>query len=94
MKYLILTKSITTTVSTIISIVVQPPLTDDELRILKIVLAEHLDKLDENGVSLDLALSGGLVLSKRRVVERLHLIGQVRIAKVLDKNQGNKILLD
>lgn len=85
----ILVKSITTIVSIIFSLDVPQPLTDDELRILKIVLAEHLDKLNENGVSLDLALSGGLVLSKRRVVECLHLIGQVKISKVLDKKKGN-----
>jgi hypothetical protein len=91
---ILLTILITPTISTIISLDVQPPLTDDELRILKIVLAEHLDKLDENGVSLDLALSGGLVLSKTRVVECLHLIGQVSLSMVLDEKQGNNILLD
>jgi hypothetical protein len=87
------TKSITTIVNKIISLDVQQPLTDDELRILKIVLAKHLDKLDENGVSLDLALSGGLVLSKQRVVECLHLIGKISLSKVLDKKQGKNILL-
>jgi hypothetical protein len=40
-------------------------------------------------VSLDLALSGGLVLSKTRVVECLHLIGQASISKILNKKQGN-----
>ena len=78
----------------IISLDVHPPLTADELRILKILLAEHLGKLTENGVSLDLALSGGLVLTKQKVVECLDLIGQVSISKVLSNKQGNKILLD
>ena len=57
------------------------------------MLAEHLDKLNENGVSLDLALSGGLVISKQRVVECLDLIGQDSLSKVLSDKQGNNILL-
>ena len=57
------------------------------------VLTEHLEKLNENGVSLDLALSGELVLSKKRVVECLHLIGQISISKVLNNKQGNIRLL-
>ena len=79
---------ITTTVNKIISLDVHPPLTDNEMRILKILLAEHLDQLNENGVSLDLALSGELVLSKQNVVEGLHLIGQVSMAKILGNKQG------
>ena len=79
---------ITTTVNKVISLDVHPPLTDNEIRILKILLAEHLDQLNENGVSLDLALSGGLVLSKQSVVECLHLIGQVRMSKILSNKQG------
>ena len=57
------------------------------------MLAKHLDKLNENGVSLDLALSGGLVISKQRVVECLDLIGQDSLSKVLSDKQGNNILL-
>ena len=53
------------------------------------MLAEHLDKLTENGVSLDRALSEGLVLTKQRVVECLHLIGQVSLSKILNNKQGN-----
>jgi hypothetical protein len=99
MKYWILSYKnlpilIAVTINTIVLLDVHQPLTADELRILKIVLAEHVDKLNENGVSLDLALSGGLVLSKQKVVECLSLIGQVSISKVLNNKQGNKILLD
>ena len=86
--YSSITILITTTVNKIISLGVHPPLTDDEIRILKILLAEHLDQLNENGVSLDLALSGGLVLSKQSVVECLHLIGQVRMLNILSNKQG------
>ena len=75
---------------TLISPDVQQPLTDDELRILKIVLAEHLDKLSENGLNLDLAISGELVITKQGVVECLHLIGQISISKILSNKQGNK----
>ena len=77
-----------TTVYKIISLDVHPPLSDNEMRILKILLAEHLDQLNENGVTLDLALSGALVLSKQSVVEGLHLIGQVSMAKILGNKQG------
>jgi hypothetical protein len=90
---ILLTKSITTTVCTIISLDVHP-LTADELRILTIVLAEHLDKLNENGVSLGLALSGGLLLSKQKVVECLHLIGQISLSNILNNKQGNIMLLE
>ena len=79
---------ITTTVNKIISLDVHPPLTDNEMRILKILLAEHLDQLNENGVSFDQALSGALVLSKQSVVEGLHLIGQVSMATILGNKQG------
>ena len=72
--------------------VVQQPLTDDEARILKIVLAEHLEKLDENGVKLDLAISGEMVITKQRVVECLHNIGQISLAKVLDNKQGETFI--
>ena len=53
------------------------------------MLVEYLDQLEENGVSFDLALTGGLVLSKEMVVECLHLIGQISISKVLNNKQGN-----
>ena len=89
--YLGLYSSITiliTTVNKIISLDVHPPLTDNEMRILKILLAEHLDQLNENGVSLNLALSGALLLSKQNIVEGLHLIGQVSMAKILGNKQG------
>ena len=58
------------------------------MRILKILLAEYLDQLNKNGVSLDLALSGALVLPKQSVVEGLHQIGQISMAKILDNKQG------
>ena len=86
--YSSITILITTTVYKIISLDVHPPLTDNEMRILKILLAEYLDQLNENGVSLDLALSGASVLSKQNVVEGLHLIGQVSMAKILGVKQG------
>ena len=86
--YSSITILITTTVYKIISLDVPPPLTDNEMRILKILLAEHLDQLNENGVSLDLALSGALVLSKQSIVEGLYLIGQVNMAKILGNKQG------
>ena len=76
------------TVNKIISLDIHPPLTDNEMRILKILLTEHLDQLNENGVSFDLALSGEVVLSKQSVVEGLHLIGQVSMAKTLGNKQG------
>ena len=76
----------------IFSLDVLPPLSADELRILKILLSEHLEKLTENGVSLDLALSGGLLLTKERVVECLHHIGQVGLSKILNNKQGNKMI--
>ena len=86
--YSSITILIITTVNKIISLDVHPPLTDNEMRILKILLAEHLDQLNENGVSFDLALSGELVLSKQSVVEGLHLIGQVSMAMILSNKQG------
>ena len=75
------------------SSVVQQPLTDDELRILKIVLVEHLDELNKKELSLDLAISGELKVTKRMIVECLNLIGQIHISKILDKKQGNDINL-
>ena len=72
---------------------VQQPLTDDELRILKIVLAEYLDELNKKELNLDLAISGELKITKRMVVECLHLIGQIHVSKILDKKQGNAINL-
>ena len=86
--YSSITILITTTVYKILSLDVHPPLSDNEMRILKILLAEHLDQLNENGVSLDLGLSGTLVLSKQNIVEGLHLIGQVSMAKILGNKQG------
>ena len=86
--YSSITFLITTTVYKIISLDVHSPLTDNEMRILKILLAEYLDQLNKNGVSLDLALSGALVLPKQSVVEGLHQIGQVSMAKILDNKQG------
>ena len=59
------------------------------MRILKIVLADHLDKLNENELSLDLAISGELMITKKMVVDSLHIIGQTHISKILDKKQGN-----
>ena len=59
------------------------------MRILKIILTEHLENLNENKLSLDLAISGELKITKKMVVDGLHLIGQTRISKILDKKQGN-----
>ena len=52
------------------------------------MLAEHLDKLNENKLSLDLAISGELTITKKMVVDGLHIIGQIHISKILDKKQG------
>ena len=65
---------------------VQQPLSEDELRILKIVLAEHLDKL---GLNLDVAISGEVEITKKMVVESLHNIGQSSISKILNNKQGD-----
>ena len=64
------------------------PLTDNELRILKIVLAEHLDKLNKNGLNFDFAISGEMEITKKMVVDGLDLIGQTHISKILDNEQG------
>ena len=55
------------------------------------MLAEYLDELNKKELSLDLAISGELEITKRMVVECLHLIGQIHISKILDKKQGNAI---
>lgn len=57
------------------------------------MLAEHLDKLNENGLSLDLAISGGLVITKQSIVECLRTIGQISVSKILNNKQGNYILI-
>ena len=91
-KYWILISLVTAAVK-IYSLDVHPPLSADDLRILKILLSEHLEKLTENGVNFDLALSGELVLTQERVVECLHHIGQVGLSKILNNKQGNKNLM-
>ena len=53
------------------------------------MLADHLNKLNENKLSLDLAISGELTITKKMVVDGLHIIGQTHISKILDKKQGN-----
>ena len=74
----------------IISADIQQPLSEDELRILKIVLAEHLDKL---GLNFDVAISGKVEITKKMVVESLHNIGQSSISKILNNKQGDKMYL-
>ena len=50
------------------------------------MLAEHLDKL---GLNLDVAISGGVEITKKMVVESLHNIGQSSISKILNNKQGD-----
>ena len=80
------------------------PLSDDELRILSIVLVEYLDKLKHIGLCLEAGISDPLasadqpvmdkpatdqpVITKKRVVECLQQIGQNELAGILIKRQG------
>ena len=66
----------------------EQPLTEDELRILTIVLAEHLADIKENGLNLEAAISGQQEIKKTTVVESLRRIGQENISKILNNKQG------
>ena len=54
------------------------------------MLAEHLDKLNENGLNIDHAISGGTVVTKQNVVKSLDIIGQTNKSKILNNKQGNQ----
>ena len=69
----------------------QQPLSADELRILKILLEEHLVKLNENGLNIESAISDQLDVTNERVVKCLRIIDQKDKADILDKKQGEKI---
>ena len=58
-----------------------------------IVLAEHLSKLAENGLDLESYISGQQKITKKRIVECLHHIGQNDISKTLKSKQGKNIIL-
>ena len=66
----------------------EQPLTEDELRILTIVLTEHLADIKENGLNLEAAISGQQEIKKTTVVESLRQIGQENISKILNNKQG------
>ena len=59
-------------------------LTESDLRILNIVLVEHLPKLKERGLNLDHIIS----ITKEEVVKCLQQIDQHSLADILSKNQG------
>ena len=61
-------------------------LTESDLRILNIVLAEHLPKLKESGLSLDYPHT-----TKEEVVTHLQKIDQHEFAEILSETRG-KIL--
>ena len=64
------------------------PLTDDELRILNIVLSEYSTKLKEEGLDLESAISEQHSITKERVVSCLQGIGQGDLGTILSKKQG------
>lgn len=55
------------------------------------MLAEHLTKLDENGLSIETAISDKLDITKAMVVDSLCTIDQNNMADILDKKQGKNI---
>ena len=71
----------------------QQLLSIDELRILKIVLADHMTKLEDNGLSIEKALSDKLDITKASLVECLRAIDQNDMADNLAKKQGKSIPL-
>ena len=76
------------------------PLSADELRILNIVLVEYLHELKDVGLSfetdiaatdqpgVDKSSTDQSVITKKRVVECLQLIGQQELAGILSKRHG------
>ena len=59
-------------------------LTESDIRILNIVLAEHLSKLKEN----DFNLNQDEHITKEEVVLHLEKIDQYEFAKILSENKG------
>ena len=70
----------------------EQPLTEDELRILTIVLAEHSTRLSNNSLNLEAAISGQQEIHKHEVVKCLRKINQDEIAKILNNKQGRNNL--
>ena len=69
----------------------QQLLSIDELRILKIVLADHMIKLKENGLSIERAISDKLDITKASVVDCLRTIDQNDMADNLAKRRGKNV---
>ena len=69
----------------------QQLLSIDELRILKIVLADHMIKLEENGLSIERAISDKLDITKASIVDCLRTIDQNDMADNLAKRRGKNV---
>ena len=52
------------------------------------MLGEHLTRLGEKGLNLEVAISSQQEVHKQKVVESLRQIGQDDIAKILNNKQG------
>ena len=66
-------------------IVGENPLTESNLQILKVVLAEHIVTLEEKGLNLS---QDDSPVTKEMVVKVLHQIGQQELAKILNEDNG------
>ena len=64
-------------------------LSENELRILGLVLGEHLGLLRANGLDLEGASPGRL--TKERVAMHLRNIGQVQLAQLLSEKRGETV---
>ena len=62
-------------------------LTETELRILNIALAEHLRKLEKSGLNLNLDHQHNII-TKEEVVTHLQKFGQQELAKILSEDRG------
>ena len=69
----------------------QQLLSIDELRILKIVLADHVTALEENGLSIERAISDKSDITKARLVDCLRTIDQNDMADNLAKRRGKNV---
>ena len=78
-------------VDIIISIHSGEQLSADDLRILNIVLVDHLDKLDGVGLKLSTAAASQTAITKKNVVDCLQQIGQHDLANVLSARQGENL---
>ena len=66
-------------------------LSTDEFRILKIVLADHMTKLEENGLSIEKAISDKLDITKESLIDCLRTIDQNEMADILAGKQGKTV---